>query len=151
MKTIVKEFPQRYIARGSRNWALLNHDGVRLVEKLEGILPTRNNVLPLLHDIVTPRIDQETLPLYYNSDDNDNVPLAACESCVLPQKRLLEEQYWICFFLLHTPNDQDNYFPTDTLGHFKIPNKNKILNWQSNCNMSKTWHKANAIEEICTR
>ena len=39
-------------------------------------------------------------------------------------------------FLLHTPNDRENYFLIDTLWHFKIPNKNKILNWQSNCNMS---------------
>ena len=60
---IVKEFPQRYIARGFRNWVFLNHDVVCLAEKLEGVLPTRDNVLPLLNDIVTPRIDQETLPL----------------------------------------------------------------------------------------
>ena len=37
---IVKEFPQRYIARGLRNWALLNHDVVRPAEKLKGVLPT---------------------------------------------------------------------------------------------------------------
>ena len=42
---IVEEFPQRYIARGFKNWALLNHDVVRLAEKLKGVLPTRDNVL----------------------------------------------------------------------------------------------------------
>ena len=94
---IVKEFPQRYIARGFRNWALLNHDVVRLAEKLKGVLPTRDNVLPLLNNIVTPQIDQETLPLYYDSDDDDNAPLADCGSRVLPQKRLLEEQFAIRF------------------------------------------------------
>ena len=93
---IVKEFPQRYIARRFRNWALLNHDVVRLAEKLKGVLPTRDNVLPL-NNIVTPQSDQETLPLYYDSDDDDNAPLADCGSRVLPQKRLLEEQFAIRF------------------------------------------------------
>ena len=99
---IVKEFPQRYIARGFRNWALLNHDVVRLVGKLKGVLPTRDKVLPLLNDVVTPRIDQETLPLYHDSYDDDNASLAACGSRVLPQKRLLKEQYSIRFPSTHT-------------------------------------------------
>ena len=118
---IVKEFPQRYIARGFRNRALLNHYVVRLAEKLKGVLPTRDNVLPLLNDIVTQRIDPETLPLYYDSETT-SVLRSNIQSV----------------FLLHTPNDRENNFPTDTLRHFKIPNKNKILNWQSNCNMLKT-------------
>ena len=61
---IVKEFPQGYIDVGFRNWALLNHDLVCITEKLKGVLPTRDNVLPLLNNIVTPQIDQETLWLY---------------------------------------------------------------------------------------
>ena len=99
---IVKEFSQRYIARGFRNWALLNHDVVHPAEKLKGVLPTRDNVLPLLNDNFTPRIDQETLPLYYDSDDDENAPLAACGTRVLPKKRLLEEQYLISFPSTHT-------------------------------------------------
>jgi cellobiose-specific phosphotransferase system component IIB len=49
---VVKEFPQRYVSCDLRNLALLNADVVLLAEKMKGSLPTRENVLPLLSDIV---------------------------------------------------------------------------------------------------
>ena len=88
---------------------------VRLAEKLKGVLPTRDNVLPLLNDIVTPRIGQETLPLYYDSDNYDNAPLAACGCRVLPQKKLLEEQYSIRFPSTHTKRSRELLISRQTL------------------------------------
>jgi hypothetical protein len=85
---IMKEFPQRYMSHGLRNWALLNKDVVRLEGKLRGSLPTRESILPLLHEIVS---QTET------SDDRDeqSEALSSSGSRVLPQKRLLEEQFCI--------------------------------------------------------
>jgi hypothetical protein len=85
---IMKEFPQRYMSHGLRNWALLNKDVVRLEGKLRGSLPTRESILPLLHEIVS---QTET------SDDRDeqSEALSSSGSRVLPQKILLEEQFCI--------------------------------------------------------
>ena len=88
---VVKELPQRYVSCGLRNWALLNADVVRLAEKLRGILPTRENVLPLLSSIVSKQNDGQLL------SDTAPRPSAGCGSHVLPQKRLLEEEYAICY------------------------------------------------------
>ena len=86
---VVKEFPQRYVSCGLRNWALLNADVVLLAEKMKGSLPTRENVLPLLSDIVR---KQDTGKFF---DTAAPRPRADCGSRVLPQKRILEEEFAI--------------------------------------------------------
>ena len=61
-----------------------------------------------------------TSVLYYNSDDDDNAPLAACGSRVLPQKRLLEEQYSIRFSSTHTKRSGE-LFPDRYSSTFQNP------------------------------
>lgn len=85
---VVKEFPQRYVSCGLRNWALLNADVVLLAEKMKGSLPTRENVLPL-SDIVR---KQDTGKFF---DTAAPRPHTDCGSRVLPQKRILEEEFAI--------------------------------------------------------
>ena len=88
---VVKELPQRYVSCGFRNWALLNADVIRLAERLKGTLPTRENVLPLLSEITS---TQKSKELYLGATQR---PRTGCGSRVLPQKRLLEEEYAIRF------------------------------------------------------
>ena len=114
--------------------------------------------MPLLNDIVTPRIDQETLPLYYDSDDDDNAPLAACGSRVLPQKRILEEQYSIRFASTHTKRSRklfpDRYSPTfqnpQQEQDFKLAVELHVENiTQGKCDRGNLYEVANDDENTC--
>ena len=133
---------------------------VRLAEKLKGVLPIRDNVLPLLNDIVTPRIDQETLALYYDSDDDDNAPLAACGSRVLPRKRLLEEQYSIRFPSTHTSKRSRQLFADRYSSTFQNPQQEQDFKLavelqhvenmaQGKCDRGNLYEVANDDENTC--
>ena len=49
---IVAELPCRYAPNGHRNWTLLNKDVAILQKNLHGKLPSRQNVLQLLHSVI---------------------------------------------------------------------------------------------------
>ena len=72
---IVRELPCRYTLNGHRNWTLSNKD----VAILHGKLPSRQNVLQLLHSMV---LDSSS-PLTHH--------------CMSSQKHLLSNEYGIVF------------------------------------------------------
>ncbi len=76
---IVAELPRRYSPYGQRNWTLLNKDVAILQKNLHGKLPSRQNVLQLLHSVV---LDSSS---------------SLTDHRMSSQKRLLSNQYGIVF------------------------------------------------------
>jgi hypothetical protein len=72
----VQEFPDRYTPFGHRNWAVLNKDVALLQKNLQGRLPSRENVMALVHSVV------------FNSSTDHQMS---------SQKRLLSNEYGIVF------------------------------------------------------
>ena len=113
----------------------------------------------MLNDIVPPRIDQETLPLYYDSDDDDNAPLAACGSRLLPKKRLLEEQYSIRSPSTHTKRSRQ-LIPDRYSSTFQNPQQEQDFKLavelqhvenmaQGECDRGNLYEVANDDENTC--
>ena len=73
---IVQEFPDRYTSFGRRNWAVFNKDVALLQKNLQGRLPSRENVMALVHSVV------------FNSSTDHRMS---------SQKRLLSNEYGIVF------------------------------------------------------
>ena len=76
---IVAELPRRYSPYGQRNWTLLNKDVAILQKNLHGKLPSRQNVLQLLHSVV---LDSSS---------------SLTDHRMSSQKRLLSNQYGFVF------------------------------------------------------
>ena len=108
---IVAELPRRYTTYGQRNWTLLNKDVAILQKNLHGRLPSRENVLQLLHSVVL--------------DSSKSLTDHRMSS----QKRLLSNEYGIVFPTGTSRVSSFNEQPTDFLLMSK-PNK-------SGCTFSK--------------
>ena len=88
---VLNEQPHRYSTScGRRNWLILNKDVALLQSKLKGTLPTRKNVLSLLHSVVNKESQMtHTATSTQTRRDTDHR--------MAPQKRVLEEQFSIQF------------------------------------------------------
>jgi predicted transcriptional regulator len=49
---VITEMPDRYVTNGLQNWSLINRDVATLQKRLNGKLPSRENVQKLLKDVV---------------------------------------------------------------------------------------------------
>lgn len=92
---VLQEQPQRYIVNGLRNWLQLNKDVALLQRKLGGRLPTRGTVMGLLQSAVINSSAESqstsTIVKPYSTALRDT------DHRMLPQKRILENEYNIMF------------------------------------------------------
>ena len=93
---LVNEEPHRYITSGRRNWLVLNKDVMLLQSKLNGILPTRNNVMKLLSSLVR-ETSQSTSTTKVSTKTTHSLVVHDTDHRMAPQKRVLETEYGIKF------------------------------------------------------
>ena len=87
---LMNEEPGRYTTScGRRNWLVLNKDVALLQSNLKGTLPTRTNVMNLLHTFVRKKESRPASSSTQTRRDTDHR--------MAPQKRVLEEEYSIKF------------------------------------------------------
>ena len=78
--------PTRYISNGLRNWQLLNRDVAKLSTSLQGKLPSRQDVMPLLGEMIN------------GSDGRSSTDCRRqAERKMQPQTQVLQESYGISF------------------------------------------------------
>ena len=87
---LMNQEPQRYTTScGRRNWLMLNKDVALLQNNLKGTLPTRANIMNLLHTVVRKEESRCASSSTLTRRDTDHR--------MAPQKRVLEEDYSIKF------------------------------------------------------
>ena len=87
---LMNQEPQRYMTScGRRNWLMLNKDVALLQSNLKGTLPTRANIMNLLHTVARNKESRCALSSSLTWRDTDHRMAA--------QKRVLEEEYSIKF------------------------------------------------------
>ena len=87
---LMNQEPQRYMTScGCRNWLMLNKDVALLQSNLKGTLPTRANIMNLLHTVARKKESRCASSSTLTRRDTDHR--------MAPQKRVLEEEYSIKF------------------------------------------------------
>ena len=92
---VLQEQPQRYIFNGLRNWFQLNKDVALLQRKLGGRLATRGTVMSLLQSaVIKSSAERQSTSTTVKAH---SMALRDADHRMLPQKRVLENEYNIIF------------------------------------------------------
>ena len=100
---VITEMPDRYVTNGLRNWSLLNRDVATLQKRLNGKLPSRENVQKLLKDIVDVTASKARRGKVYQrssctiTNASPSIFPSETDHRMSSQKRLLSDDYAITF------------------------------------------------------
>ena len=97
---VINEMPSRYMRSGLQNWALLNKDVAVLQKHLKGNLPSRENVLKLLNEVVLKNVSnvkREKKSRRSSCTATTAIVDSETDHRMSSHKRLLSEDYSINF------------------------------------------------------